>query len=695
MKKSFLILSIFLILAMSACSAAPAAAATATTAAAATAAATSSTAAATLNADYENAVSVAEQLVLGIMSLDGTANQVTQDQATQLLSLYETWQNQTAGSGPMQNGGQDAQSTPEPQATVDQSQADSLLQQIESVLTADQINAIAAMQITQDSAATIMQDKGISTNRGNNGQGMGPGNGQGNGQGQPGGNSPQGDQSTPSGDGQQPSGNPPSDGSGQGGQPPAAGTDQANGGAPSGGQPGSGNMLQPGLVNAIIQYLANIAGVEVPATTSQNTNGAPGGAPTGSASGSGSSSAITTVAATYTVDGETENQSGQSYTASDQDTSAVFVTNGGSLTLNNATVTTSGNTSSTDNSSFYGLNAAVLANQGSSLTMTGGAVTTSGTGANGVFSSGTNSSVTLSGLTINATGDGGHAVMATQGGTMNISNVNMTTSGGSASAIATDRGSGTINVTGGTVSTSGNNSAGIYSTGAITIDGTTFTSSGAEVAVIEGANLIKLTDSSLTSTVADKWGVMIYQSMSGDAEGTEGTFDMTGGSLTLSGLNGPLFYVTNSTANILLKGVTLSVASGNLIDAAAGSWGNSGSNGGNVVLTADGQTLTGNFIADAISTIQTTLQNSSTLTGAINAENTAKSVVLTLDASSLWNVTADSHLTCLNDAAGISGTTISNINGNGHTITYDSASCSVLNGATYTLSGSGTLQPAQ
>jgi hypothetical protein len=689
MKKSFLILSILLVLIMSACSAAPAA--TITAASVTTAAVTSAASTSVLNANYENAVSVAEQLILGILSLDGTGNQVTQDQATQLLSLYETWQNQTAGQGPMQNGGQDPQATPEPQATVDQSQTDSLMQQIEAVLTSDQINAIAALQITQDSATAIMQDKGISTDTGGNSQGMGPGNGQGqpgDQNGQQGGTPPQGDQSTPPADGQQPSGNPPS-----GGNAPS-GTEQANGNAPAG-QPGGRSMVQPGLVNAIIQYLANTAGVEVPTTTSQNTTGAPGGAPVALSGGAGSSSAITTVASTFTLDSETASQSGQSYSASDQDTSAVFVTHGGNLTLNNATVTTSGETSSTEYSSLYGLNAAVLVNQGASLTMSGGTVTTSGTGANGVFSSGTDSQVTLSDLTINATGDGGHAVMATLGGMMKISNVDMTTSGGSASAIATDRGSGTINVQGGSVNTSGNNSAGLYSTGAITVEGTTFSSSGAEVAVIEGANSIKLTDSSLTSTYADKWGVLIYQSMSGDAEGTEGTFNMSGGSLTLSGLNGPLFYVTNSTANILLKGVNLSVASGNLIEAAAGDWGNQGKNGGNVILTADSQTLTGNFRADAISTLQATLQNSSILTGAINAENTAKSVKLTLDASSIWNVTADSSITCLNDADGVSGTSISNINGNGHTVTYVSSSCSALNGVTYTLSGSGTLQPAQ
>jgi hypothetical protein len=87
------------------------------------------------------------------------------------------------------------------------------------------------------------------------------------------------------------------------------------------------------------------------------------------------------------------------------------------------------------------------------------------------------------------------------------------------------------------------------------------------------------------------------------------------------------------------------------VDASANNrWGNSGANGGNVILTADRQTFSGDMTADEISTITATLQNGSALTGAINTAHTAKAVNLTLYASSTWNVTADSMLTCLADA---------------------------------------------
>jgi hypothetical protein len=99
--------------------------------------------------------------------------------------------------------------------------------------------------------------------------------------------------------------------------------------------------------------------------------------------------------------------------------------------------------------------------------------------------------------------------------------------------------------------------------------------------------------------------------------------------------------------------------------------------------------------ADSISTIAATLQNSSSLTGYINSDNTGKAVNLTMDSSSTWSVTGDSYLTCLADISGISGTTIPNVIGNGHTVYYDSNVCSALGGLTYSLVNGGELTPGK
>ena len=118
-------------------------------------------------------------------------------------------------------------------------------------------------------------------------------------------------------------------------------------------------------------------------------------------------------------------------------------------------------------------------------------------------------------------------------------------------------------------------------------------------------------------------------------------------------------------------------------------WGSSGSNGGTVTLNADGETLTGNLVTDNISSISAVLRNGSTLTGSINT------AALDVDSTSTWAVTGDSALTSLSDSTGISGSSISNIVGNGHTVTYDSslAANSALGGKVYALANGGQLKP--
>lgn len=374
----------------------------------------------------------------------------------------------------------------------------------------------------------------------------------------------------------------------------------------------------------------------------------------------------------------------------------MYVSNAGALTLVNPTIIKSGDTSSDESSSFYGLNAGVLATSAGQVSITDGTITTTGRGANGAMAVGAGTMVTLAGVTIDAQGDGAHAVMATQGGEMSLTNVVMTTTDAHSGAIATDRGSGVVHVSGGSATTSGADSPAVYSTGTISVADATLLATGAEAAVIEGSNTIALTNSTLKSTFADKWGVMIYQSFSGDAEGSEGDFTMTGGALAYTSTTGPLFYVNNATGKITLKGVDVTAASGVLVKAAANErWGTAGENGGHVLLVADAQTLAGDVVADSISTMKLSLVNGSSLTGAINEDATAKSANLSLDATSVWHVTADSHLTCLSDAEGISGTSITNIIGNGHTVYYDPAACPALNGQTFTLAQGGSLTPAQ
>jgi hypothetical protein len=428
-----------------------------------------------------------------------------------------------------------------------------------------------------------------------------------------------------------------------------------------------------------------------PSGAAMGGGSAGGGKPAGGIGpgGNGSSTAVSGTGA-YSLAGGTAVKNGVTISAAAGNESGVLVKNSGQLTLSNVAVATTGKSSSSDDSSFYGLDSGVLAFTSARITETGGTVRTTGNGANAVFAYGSGSRVTISGTKITATGQYAHGIMASGGGSITASDLTINTAGASSAAIATDRGGGTIKVTGGTYRTSGHNSPGLYSTGDITVNGATVDATGAEAAVVEGSNSITVTNSALTGSV--NRGVMIYQSFSGDAQGVNGVFTQAGGSLTA--LRGPLFFVTNTAATINLTGVKLADSAGSLLDAAAASWGTSGSNGGQVTLNAKAQTLAGSVTADKISTVTLNLTGGSALTGAVNPADSAKKVTLSLDSASRWTVTGTSYVTVLNDSAGISGTKITNITGNGHNVYYSKSANPSLGGKTYTLAGGGELIPA-
>jgi hypothetical protein len=105
-------------------------------------------------------------------------------------------------------------------------------------------------------------------------------------------------------------------------------------------------------------------------------------------------------------------------------------------------------------------------------------------------------------------------------------------------------------------------------------------------------------------------------------------------------------------------------------------------------LTLDGETIAGAVASDATSSATVSLVNSTNWSGS------AQGVAVALDATSVWALTANSVVTALTGAA-ISGASITNIQGNGLTVTYDRtlAANAALGGKSYTLAGGGQLAP--
>ncbi|MCD8390771.1 MAG: S-layer homology domain-containing protein [Firmicutes bacterium] len=385
-----------------------------------------------------------------------------------------------------------------------------------------------------------------------------------------------------------------------------------------------------------------------------------------------------TAATTITEDGT---YTDTTYSSTGDDENALRV-DGAAVTLDGITVSkTAGASSNTEDGDFYGMNAALLATNGANVTITDAEITSSAQNGNGVFSYGDGTVVTISDSTITTTADNSGGIQTTGGGTTYASNLTVDTSGSSSAAIRSDRGGGTVVVDGGTYVSNGYNSPAIYSTADITASNATLTANNSEALVIEGENSITLTDCDVYGNMSDTEGtssdenvhsVMIYQSMSGDAEVGTSYFTMTGGTLTSN--NGDVFYVTNTHSIITLSGVEIvnNETSGNLMtitgNSASRGWGTAGANGAQAEVTLDAQTLEGDIVVDTISTLDISLTNGTAFTGTINIIDNEEggtavddNAVVTIDSDSTWTLTGDCVITSLTN----NGT----IDYNGYTIT--------------------------
>ena len=333
--------------------------------------------------------------------------------------------------------------------------------------------------------------------------------------------------------------------------------------------------------------------------------------------------------------------------------------------------------SSGDEADFYGENSAVFATDGASLTLSDLVISTDGTHANAVFSYGEGTTVNISDSVIETSGNCSGGLMTTGGGTMNAENLTIHTTGNSSAAIRSDRGGGTVNVTKGSYTTDGTGSPVIYSTAEITVSDAVLESTASQGVVVEGSNSVTLNNVTLTADNNTKnsdkseWyqAVMIYQSLSGDAEEGEAFFTMNGG--TLINKNGDIFFVNNTTATITLSGAEIinEDEDGVFLRAAAAGWGSDGQNGGHVLLNADGQVVNGDLLVDSISSLDLTLSGNSELNGAINSADESEEISVTIEDGSVWNLTGDSYITELNASS-------ANFNLNGYTL--------YVNGVAYT-----------
>ena len=435
--------------------------------------------------------------------------------------------------------------------------------------------------------------------------------------------------------GQKPDGEPPAKPDGDDSEPPAK-PDGDNGEAPTGEKPDG----------------------EPPQGDGQ---GGPGGAPGGQSQGVDSYDAANDYTEDTTVDGETLSSAGT-------DENAAHISEGAKVSIKNSTITReSSDSQGGDNSSFYGVGAAVLATDGEAY-VSNSTIDTDSKGAAGLFAYG-DGTVYASNDTITTKQDTSGGIHAAGGGTLYAWDMTVETNGESSAAIRSDRGGGKMVVNGGTYTSNGVGSPAIYSTADIAVNNAALTANGSEAICIEGLNSIHLYDSDLTGNMSDNeqndctWNVILYQSMSGDSEVGNSTFEMNGGSLTAK--NGGMFYTTNTESTITLSDVNITYADDSefFLKCTGNSnqrgWGESGANGADCLFTATKQEMQGDVVWDSISQLDFYMTDGSTLTGAVtddesNAGNGGDGYCnLYIGEGCTWTVTGDSTLTGLSNSGTI------------------------------------------
>ena len=402
------------------------------------------------------------------------------------------------------------------------------------------------------------------------------------------------------------------------------------------------------------------------------------GGPGGQASGVDSYDAANEYSSDETVSDTTLESTGT-------DENAALVSNGAEVTLSNDAISrTSSDSQGGDNSSFYGVGAAVLATDGTAY-VKGSTVTTDSKGGAGLFAYG-DGTVYAADTDITTQQDTSGGIHAAGGGKLYAWDLNVETNGESSAAIRSDRGGGTMVVDGGTYTSNGVGSPAVYCTADIAVNNAELTANGSEAVCIEGLNSLRLYNSNLTGNMSDDdqndttWTVILYQSMSGDSEVGNSTFQMDGGTITSK--NGGLFYTTNTECTIALKDVDITYnddsefflqCTGNNNQRG---WGQSGANGSDCNFTADSQDMKGNVIWDSISDLDFYMTNGSTLEGAfVNDESNAGDggdgyCNVVIDKDSTWTVTGDSTITSLSNAGTITdaeGKTVSIVGTDGTT----------------------------
>ena len=112
-----------------------------------------------LNEAYSDALPISSQLALGSLQLETTELAIDEEQAANLLPLWQAFQSLSASD------------------TAAEAELEAVLDQIEKSMSDEQIKAIAAMELTAEDISTLTEELGLRMGRGGGQEGEEPGSG--------------------------------------------------------------------------------------------------------------------------------------------------------------------------------------------------------------------------------------------------------------------------------------------------------------------------------------------------------------------------------------------------------------------------------------------------------------------------------------------------------------------------------------
>ena len=334
----------------------------------------------------------------------------------------------------------------------------------------------------------------------------------------------------------------------------------------------------------------------------------------------------------------------QELTADGRDESVIKAVNGAVVRVQKGSITKNGDTTDHQEGSMTGLNAAVLA-EGGTIYLEDLTVTSNALGGNNVYAHGKGSEVHLKNVRLDAYGAAANrCIYLSWGGKVTAENCEFTSRGFISSTVATDTGGGDIILNRCAVRNLGHNGASLYSTGNITATECICIAPECEGLIIVGNNTIDLTDCYVLS--GEGQGVKIFT-----REGAGGYFNMRNGLLSVC--EGPVVYACGNHGHVLLQNVKIANLPGQEPQISK------------LVVDMVQQYLQGNSGCDNLHALEVNLHDGSRYIGAINNDRKGNHVKVTLDATSVWELSGDSFVDELEneDASG------ANIITNGYLLT--------------------------